>query len=59
MFKNLICILFLAVAIFGCKPTATITLPEQTIVVDDPNKIPERPVYNAAKTKLFDLDHSG
>lgn len=58
MFKNLIYILLIIVSFIGCKPTETINLPEQTILIDDPNKIPERPVYNESKTKIFDLIHT-
>ena len=58
MFKNLSLILFIIIAFIGCKPIETINLPEQTIVIEDPNKIPERPVYNASNTKQFDLIHT-
>ncbi|TXB64830.1 hypothetical protein FRY74_10285 [Vicingus serpentipes] len=44
--------------IFGCKPTETINLPEQVIEINDPNKLPERAVYQASNTKLFDLLHT-
>jgi aminopeptidase N len=58
MFKKLIYTLLIVVSFIGCKPTETINLPEQTIIVEDPNKTPERPVYNAANTKKFDLIHT-
>ena len=58
MFKKLIYLLLVIVSFIGCKPTETINLPEQTIVIEDPNKIPERPVYNAANTKKFDIIHT-
>ncbi len=43
---------------YGCKPTETVTLPEQVIEINDPNKLPERPIYQASYTKLFDLLHT-
>ena len=58
MLKNLLYITLVVVALIGCKPIETITLPEQTIVMEDPNKIPVRPVYNASNTKEFDLVHT-
>ncbi len=58
MFKNLIYISLLIVAFIGCKPTETINLPEQTVIIEDPNKVPTRPVYNASNTKKFDLVHT-
>jgi len=58
MFKNLIYISLIIIVFVGCKTTQTINLPEQTIIIDDPNKIPERPVYNASNTKDFDLIHT-
>jgi len=58
MFKHSTYILFIIIAFIGCKPTETINLPEQTIVIEDPNKTPERPVYNASNTKKFDLIHT-
>jgi aminopeptidase N len=44
--------------IFGCKPIETINLPEQVIEINDPNKLPERAVYQASNTKIFDLIHT-
>jgi aminopeptidase N len=44
--------------IFGCKPTETITLPEQVIEINDPNKLPEPAIYQASNTRLFDLIHT-
>jgi aminopeptidase N len=58
MTKNLIFILLISIVFIGCKPTETVNLPEHTIYVDDPNKIPTRPVYNASNTKEFDLIHT-
>jgi aminopeptidase N len=55
MFKKLIYTLLIIASFIGCKPTETINLPEQTIIIEDPNK---RPVYNAANTKKFDLIHT-
>ncbi len=48
----------MAMVFFGCKPTETVSLPEHTIFVEDPNKIPARPIYNASNTKEFDLIHT-
>ena len=53
MLKKLSYILFISIAFIGCKPTETVNLPEHTIFVEDPNKTPERPVYNASNTKEF------
>ena len=47
-----------ALFIWSCKPTQTITLPEQVIEINDPNKLPERPVYQASNTRVFDLLHT-
>ena len=58
MFKNLIYILLIGIAFVGCKPIETINLPEQTVEIEYPNKVPERPVYNASNTKKFDLIHT-
>ena len=58
MFKNFIYILFIIIAFIGCKPTETINLPEQIIEIEDPNKVPERPIYNPSNTKDFDLIHT-
>jgi len=58
MFKHLTFFLFIIIAFIGCKPTEVVNLPEQTIVIEDPNKIPERPVYNPSRTKKFDLIHT-
>lgn len=58
MFKNIILFSILTVFFFGCKSTETITLPEHVIEIDDPNKIPTRPIYNASNTKDFDLIHT-
>jgi aminopeptidase N len=55
--KNLLAILTMAV-IVGCTTTKTITLPEQTIIVEDPNKTPVRPIYNGSNTRVFDLLHT-
>ena len=56
--KNFIYLLFFTTLFIGCKPTETVNLPEHTIFVEDPNKIPTRPVYQAANTKKFDLIHT-
>lgn len=58
MFKNIILFSILTLLFIGCKPTETITLPEQVIEIDDPNKVRTRPVYNASNTKEFDLIHT-
>ena len=44
--------------ILGCKPTETITLPEQVIEIENPNRVVERPIYNPSRTKLHDLVHT-
>ncbi len=58
MFKKLAYIAFVSLIFSGCKSLEPIELPEQTIIMEDPNKIPERPVYNASNTKEFDLIHT-
>jgi aminopeptidase N len=58
MFKNLSYILFISIAFIGCKSSEVVNLPEHTIFVEDPNKTPTRPVYNASNTKAFDLIHT-
>jgi len=58
MLKNIFGLLLLIVFFIGCKPTKTINLPEQTIEIDDPFKTPQRPLYNEANTKKFDLIHT-
>ena len=58
MFKNITYLLILILLFIGCKPTETITLPEHVIEIEDPNKIPTRPTYNASNTKKFDIIHT-
>jgi len=58
MFKNILFISTLTILFIGCKSTAPITLPEQIIEIEDPNKVPTRPIYNASNTKNFDLIHT-
>jgi len=58
MHKLFISVLFALLVVVGCKPTQTITLPEQTIEIEDPNKIPSRPIYQASSTEFFDLIHT-
>lgn len=58
MMKKLIYLAFVTALIYGCSPTKTITLPEQTIKIQDPNKVPERAVYNPSKTRKYDLLHT-
>jgi aminopeptidase N len=58
MFKNILFLSIIALFFVGCKSTEPITLPEQVIEIEDPFKIPTRPVYNASNTKKFDLIHT-
>ena len=58
MIKRILFSAIAALLIYGCKSTETITLPEQVIEIEDPNKVPTRPVYNASNTKNFDLVHT-
>ena len=58
MLNKLLSLLLLISVLVGCKTIETVDLPEQTIVVDNPFKTPERPVYNASETKKFDLIHT-
>ena len=58
MLQKLTSLLFIVILFIGCKSTQTITLPEQVIEIEDPNKIHVRPVYNASNTKHFDLIHT-
>ena len=58
MFKKILYISLFTTLFLGCKSTETITLPEQVIEIEDPNKNPKRPVYNASNTKNFDLIHT-
>lgn len=45
--------------VYGCKTTETITLPEKVVEIENPDeKLVERPVYQAAYTKKFDLIHT-
>lgn len=55
--KNIFILLGLS-SLIACKTTEVITLPEQTIIVEDPNKVPIRPVYQASNTRTFDLLHT-
>ena len=58
MFKNILILSILTSLFVGCKSTEPITLPEQVIEIEDPDKIPTRPIYNASNTKEFDLIHT-
>lgn len=58
MINRIILVAFSAMFIYACKPTETITLPEQVIEINDPNKLPERPIYQASNTRVFDLLHT-
>ncbi len=58
MLKRIIYVTLIASVFIGCKSTQTIDLPEQTILIDDPNKVPVRPIYNPSETKDFDLIHT-
>jgi len=58
MLNKLLSLLLLISVLVGCKTIETVDLPEQTIVVDNPFKTPERPVYNPSETKKFDLIHT-
>jgi len=58
MFKNNLILLLVVAAISACTTTKTVNLPEQTIVMDDPNKVPTRPVYHPSDTRVFDLLHT-
>jgi len=58
MLKKTLFPLLVTILFFGCKPTQVINLPEQTIVVEDPNKMPERPTYNPSNTRTHDLLHT-
>ncbi|MCB0402886.1 MAG: M1 family peptidase [Flavobacteriales bacterium] len=58
MLRKLIGIVAVAAVVVGCKTPKPIELPEQTIEIENPFKIPERPVYNASETKKFDLIHT-
>ncbi|MGB0882742.1 MAG: M1 family metallopeptidase [Vicingaceae bacterium] len=58
MIKKIFFLILTSILIYSCKTTETITLPEQIIEIDDPNKVPSRPVYNASNTKNFDLLHT-
>ncbi len=44
--------------IVGCKSPEPIMLPEQTIEMENPFKVAERPVYNPSNTKKIDLIHA-
>ena len=58
MIKRILFSTIAALLIYSCKSTETITLPEQVIEIEDPNKVPTRAVYNASNTKNFDLIHT-
>mgnify|MGYP006113003059 FL=1 len=58
MIKRILFSAIAALLIYSCKSTETITLPEQVIEIEDPNKVPTRAVYNASNTKNFDLIHT-
>lgn len=58
MLKYLLSLLALAVLVVSCKTTKVVELPEQTIELENPYKIPERPTYNESVTKHFDLIHT-
>lgn len=58
MIKNILGLLVITVFFAACKSTETVTLPEQTIEIENPFKIPSRPVYQASNTKNFDLIHT-
>ena len=51
-------ILFATGLTIGCTPTKTVTLPEKTVVIDNPYEITTRPVYNGSYTRTFDLLHT-
>jgi aminopeptidase N len=59
MIKKIIFPIVAALFIFSCKTTETVTLPEQTIEIENPFKAPtERPTYQGSNTKEFDLIHT-
>ena len=58
MYKYTLALLSVIFVLLGCKTSAPILLPEQTIEIEDPNRIPERPIYNPSQTKKFDLIHT-
>ena len=58
MLRNLLSLIVVVAFFVGCKSPKPIELPEQTIEIDNPFKIPERPIYNASETKKFDLVHT-
>ncbi|PJA07613.1 MAG: hypothetical protein COX70_06135 [Flavobacteriales bacterium CG_4_10_14_0_2_um_filter_32_8] len=58
MVKHFIFIALFVVVFIGCKPTQTINLPEQTVEVENPNKVPEPTVYHGSNTQTFDLIHT-
>lgn len=58
MIKRILFSAIAALLIYSCKSTETITLPEQIIEIEGPNKVPTRPVYKASNTKNFDLIHT-
>jgi len=58
MFKKNIFILLGLSTLLACNTSKVINLPEQTIVINDPNKIPVREIYNASNTRTFDLLHT-
>lgn len=58
MLNKLLSLITVIVVFVGCKTIETVDLPEQTIIVDNPFKKPERPIYNESETKKFDLIHT-
>lgn len=58
MLHKLLSLLLIISVLVGCKTIETVDLPEQTIIVDNPFKKPERPIYNPSETKKFDLIHT-
>ncbi len=58
MIKKIILPLITVLFFYACKTTKTVTLPEQTVQVENPNKIAERPIYQASNTIKFDLIHT-
>jgi aminopeptidase N len=58
MTKNFVLISATALFIFACKPTQTVTLPEQVVEINNPNTVPTQEVYQGSNTRTFDLLHT-
>ena len=58
MVKHFIIIALIVAVFVSCKTTQTINLPEQTVEVENPNKVPEPTVYHGSNTQTFDLIHT-